>query len=62
MLTMAKPEYWPAIEICEHFHRRVHPGLRRSPLGACHEALRQAVQPLGSRCPTASSSAELSAL
>jgi putative transposase len=31
-LTMAELEVWLAIEICEHYHQRVHRSLRRSPL------------------------------
>lgn len=46
-LTMAELERWLAIEICEHYHRRVHRGLRRSPLAAWQDALRQAGSGLG---------------
>ena len=47
VLTMAELERWLAIEICEQYHRRVHRGLRRSPLAAWQEALRQAGGGLG---------------
>ena len=40
VLTMAELERWLAIEICEQYHRRVHRGLRRSPLAVWQEALR----------------------
>ena len=33
-LTMAELEQWLALEICEHYHRRVHKGIGRSPLAA----------------------------
>jgi putative transposase len=46
-LTMAELEHWLAIEICEHYHRRVHRGLHRSPLAAWQDALRQAGSGLG---------------
>ena len=46
-LTMAELERWLAIEICEQYHRRVHRGLRRSPLAAWQAALRQAGAGLG---------------
>jgi putative transposase len=46
-LTMAELEHWLAIEICEHYHRRVHRGLHRSPLAAWRDALRQAGSGLG---------------
>jgi putative transposase len=46
-LTMAELERWLAIEICEQYHRRVHKGLRRSPLSAWQDALRQAGGGLG---------------
>lgn len=47
VLTMAELERWLAIEICEQYHRRVHRGLRRSPLAAWQDALRQAGGGLG---------------
>ena len=47
VLTMAELERCLAIEICEQYHRRVHRGLRRSPLAAWQEALRQAGGGLG---------------
>ena len=47
VLTMAELERWLAIEICEQYHQRVHRGLRRSPLGAWQDALRQAGGGLG---------------
>ena len=47
VLTMAEPERWLAIEICEQYHRRVHRSLRRSPPAAWQEALRQAGGGLG---------------
>jgi putative transposase len=46
-LTMAELERWLTIEICEQYHRRVHRGLRRSPLAAWQAALRQAGAGLG---------------
>jgi len=46
-LTMAELECWLAIEICEQYHRRVHRSLRRSPLSAWQEALRQSGSGLG---------------
>ena len=46
-LTMAELEQWLAIEICEHYHQRIHRGLRRSPISAWQEALRQAGSGLG---------------
>jgi putative transposase len=46
-LTMAELERWLAIEICEQYHRRIHRGLRRSPLAAWQDALRQAGGGLG---------------
>lgn len=47
LLTMAELERWLAIEVCEQYHRRVHRGLRRSPLVAWQDALRQAGGGLG---------------
>ena len=46
-LTMAELERWLTIEICEQYHRRIHRGLRRSPLAAWQDALRQAGAGLG---------------
>ena len=46
-LTMAELERWLTIEICEQYHQRVHRGLRRSPISAWQEALRQAGGGLG---------------
>jgi putative transposase len=46
-LTMAELERWLAIEICEHYHRRVHRSLHRSPLAAWQDALRQSGSGLG---------------
>jgi putative transposase len=46
-LTMAELERWLTIEICEQYHRRIHRGLRRSPLAAWQDALRQAGGGLG---------------
>ena len=46
-LTMAELERWLMIEICEQYHRRVHRGLRRTPLAAWQDALRQAGGGLG---------------
>lgn len=40
-LTLAELERWLTIEICEQYHRRVHKGLRRSPLSAWDEAWRR---------------------
>jgi putative transposase len=36
-LTMAELEQWLALEICEQYHRRVHKGLRRTPLAVWEE-------------------------
>ncbi len=47
VLTMAELERWLAIEICEQYHRRVHRGLRCSPLAAWQDALSQAGGGLG---------------
>jgi putative transposase len=47
VLTMAELERWLTIEICEQYHRRIHRGLRRSPLAAWQDALRQAGGGLG---------------
>ena len=47
VLTMAELERWLTLEICEQYHRRVHRGLRRSPLVAWQEALRNAGAGLG---------------
>ena len=33
-MTMAELEQWLTLEICEQYHRRVHKGIRRSPLAA----------------------------
>ena len=33
-LTMAELEQWLALEICEQYHRRIHKGIRKSPLAA----------------------------
>lgn len=38
-LTIAELERWLALEICEQCHRRVHKGLRRSPLAAWGDAV-----------------------
>lgn len=46
-LTMAELERWLAIEICEHYHRRVHRSLHRSPLAAWQDALRSSESGLG---------------
>ena len=46
-LTMAELERWLTIEICEQYHQRVHRGLRRSPISAWQEAMRQAGGGLG---------------
>ena len=46
-LTMAELERWLTIEICEQYHRRIHRGLRRSPLAAWQDALRQTGGGLG---------------
>lgn len=37
-LTMAELEQWLTLEICEQYHRRVHKGIRRSPLAAWQAA------------------------
>ncbi|MEO8250645.1 MAG: Mu transposase C-terminal domain-containing protein [Burkholderiales bacterium] len=47
VLTVAELERWLALEICEQYHRRVHRGLRRSPLASWQEALRNAAGGLG---------------
>jgi len=47
VLTMAELERWLALEICEQYHRRLHRGLRRSPLTAWQEALGKAGGGLG---------------
>lgn len=46
-LTMTELERWLTIEICEQYHRRVHRGLRRSPMSAWQEALLHAGGGLG---------------
>ncbi len=44
---MAELERWLANEICEQYHWRVHRSLRRSPMTAWQDALRQAGGGLG---------------
>jgi len=39
-LTMAELEQWLTLEICEQYHRRVHKGLRCSPMAAWDAAVR----------------------
>jgi len=38
-LTMAELEQWLALEICEQYHRRVHKGIRKSPLAAWEQGV-----------------------
>ena len=37
-LTMVELEQWLTLEICEQYHRRVHKGIRQSPLAAWQAA------------------------